>query len=47
VRVSRRCQSGAGEVARREGASCGRARLDPVDDKEMVQPLDGVHDELC
>jgi hypothetical protein len=37
----------AGVGARREGAACGRAILDGVDEKEMVQPLDGVQVELC
>jgi hypothetical protein len=33
--------------ARRVGASCGCAKLDAVDEKEMVQPMDGVRVELC
>jgi hypothetical protein len=33
--------------SRRVGVSCGRARLNAVDEKEMVQPLDGVQVELC
>jgi hypothetical protein len=47
VRVGCGCQSGAGVGARREGSSCGRAILDAVHEKEMVQPLDGVQVELC
>jgi hypothetical protein len=46
MRVGCGCQSGAGVGARRIGASCGRARLDTVDEKEVVQPLDGVKVEL-
>jgi hypothetical protein len=33
--------------ARREGVACGRAGLDAVDGKEVVQPLDRVQVELC
>jgi hypothetical protein len=46
VRVGCGCQSGAGVGARRVGPSCGRARLDAVDEKEVVQPLNGVQVEL-
>jgi hypothetical protein len=42
VRVGCGCQSEAGVGARRVGASCGRAGVDAVDEKEVVQPLDGV-----
>jgi hypothetical protein len=45
VRVGCGCQSGAGMGARRVSASCGCARLDAVDEKEMVHPLDGVQVE--
>jgi hypothetical protein len=47
VRVGCGCHSWAGVGARRVGASCGRARLYAVDEKEVVQPLDGVQVELC
>jgi hypothetical protein len=47
VHVGCGCQSGAGLGARRVGTSPGRARLDAVDAKEVVQPLDGVQVELC
>jgi hypothetical protein len=33
--------------ARRVGASCGCARLDVVDEKEIVQSLDGMQVEMC
>jgi hypothetical protein len=42
VRVGCGCRSRAGVGARMVGASCGRAKLDAVDEKDMVQPLDGV-----
>jgi hypothetical protein len=29
------------------GAACGRARLDAVYEKEMMQPLESVQVELC
>jgi hypothetical protein len=47
VRVGCGCQSGAGVGARRVGASCSCARLDAVNEKEMVHSLDGVRVELC
>jgi hypothetical protein len=45
VREGGRYQSGACVVAVSGGAACGRARLDAVDEKEMVQPLDSVQVE--
>jgi hypothetical protein len=47
VRVGCGCVSWAGVGARREGVSCDCARLDAVDAKEMMQPLDGVQVRLC
>jgi hypothetical protein len=47
VRCGCGCQSWAGVGAIRESAACGRARIDAVGEMEMVQPLDGVHMELC
>jgi hypothetical protein len=41
------CQSGACVGAVSESAACGRARLDVVNEKEMVQPLYGVQVKLC
>jgi hypothetical protein len=46
-RVGCGCQAWADVGARRVGASCGRARLDAVDETEVVQPLDSVQVELC
>jgi hypothetical protein len=46
VRGGRGCHSGACAGVRREDSSCGRARLDAVDEKEMMQPLDCVQVEL-
>jgi hypothetical protein len=40
------CHSRACLGARRGGSSCGRARLDVVDEKDMMQPLDSVQVEL-
>jgi hypothetical protein len=47
MRVGCGCQLGAGVGARRVNASRGCARLDAVDEEDMVQPLDGVQVELC
>jgi hypothetical protein len=47
VRVGCGCQSRAGLRVRREGTSYGRAKLDTEYEKDMVQPLDGVQEELC
>jgi hypothetical protein len=38
LREDGRCQSKACVGAGGEGAACGRARFDAVDDKEMAQP---------
>ena len=47
MREGGRCQLGAYVVVVKGGAACGRARLDAVDEKEMVQPLDSVQVEIC
>jgi hypothetical protein len=46
VREGGSCQAGACVGAVSGGAAFGRARFDAVDEKEMVQPLDGVQVEL-
>jgi hypothetical protein len=47
VRESWRYQSGACVGTVSGGVACGRAKLDAVDEMEMVQPLDCVQVELC
>jgi hypothetical protein len=42
VREGGRCQLGAYVIVVKGGAACGRARLDAVDEKEMMQPLNNM-----